>query len=156
MRDPDAVPVVYLDTSVYGRPYDDPNVGANRREIRAVASIVEAVGSGAARLVSSYAVQEECARAAPNVRAFEESLRGHAAAIVPPSPEVERLAARLTETAGLKPAESLHVACAALAGAGEFISCNPRRLRKQAAIEAALGHPFVMMSPTDFVREVLA
>ena len=156
MRDPDAVPVVYLDTSVYGRPYDDPTVGANRREIRAVAGIIEAVGAGQAQLVSSFAVQEECARATPEVRAFEESLRGHAAAVVPPSPEVEALAARLTEAAGLKPGESLHVACAALAGAGEFVSCNPRRLRKQAAIEAALGRPFPMMSPTDFVREALA
>ena len=155
MRDPDAVPVVYLDTSVYGRPYDDPTVGANRREIRAVASIIQAIGAGGAHLVSSFAVQEECARATPEVRDFEELLRGHAATVVPPSPEVEALAAQLTEAAGLKPGESLHVGLRGAGGRGRVCRV-PRRLRKQPAIEAALGRPFTMLSPTDFVREVLA
>ena len=154
-RDPDAIPVVYLDTSVYGRPFDDPLVGGNRREIRAVQTLVQAIQDGNAQLVSSFAVQDECARANPDVQALEIALRELAQTVIPATPEVEALAARLTAEAGLKPGDSRHVACAVLAGAGDFLSCTPRRISKQEAVEAVLGHAFPMMTPSDFVREVL-
>ena len=154
-RDPDAIPVVYLDTSVYGRPFDDPAVGGNRREIRAVQAVVDAIQEGEAQLVSSFAVQDECARAKADVQALEQALRELAQTIVPATPEVEALAARLTAEAGLKPGDSRHIACAVLAGASDFLSCTPRRINKQAAVESVLGHAFPMMSPSDFVRDVL-
>jgi len=154
-RDPDAIPVVYLDTSVYGRPFDDLAIGANRRESKAVQAILESIGAGTTRLVSSFAIQEECARATPAVRDLEAAVRGHAAVQIAPTPAVTTLTGRLVAEAGLKPAEIQHIACAALAGAQVFLSCNPKRLRKQAAIEAVLGHPFAMQSPTDFVRLAL-
>jgi hypothetical protein len=154
-RDPDAIPVVYLDTSVYGRPFDDPAVGTNRREIRAVRALVDAIQEGDAQLVSSFAVQDVCARANADVQALEQAMREFAQTVVPATPEVEALAARLTVEAGLKPGDSLHVACAILAGAGDFLSCTPRRISKQAAVEAVLGHAFPMMTPSAFVRDVL-
>jgi hypothetical protein len=154
-RDPDAIPIVYLDTSVYGRPFDDPAVGANRREIRAVRALVDAIQEGDAQLVSSFAVQDECARANADVQALEQAMREFAQTVVPATPEVEALAARLTAEAGLKPGDSRHIACAVLAGASDFLSCTPRRISKQAAIEAVLGHAFPMMTPSDFVREIL-
>jgi len=154
-RDPDAIPVVYLDTSVYGRPFDDPAVGSNRREMRAVQTLVDAIQEGNAQLVSSFVVRDECARANPDVQALEQAMRELAQTVVPATPEVEALAARLTAEAGLKPGDSRHVACAVLAGASDFLSCTPRRISKQAAVEAVLGHGFPMMTPSDFVREVL-
>ncbi len=156
MRDPDEIPVVYMDTSVYGRPFDNPLVGSNRREIRAVAHIIEAIHTGTAELVTSFVVQQECAPATAEVRELEESLRVEAAADILRTPELEALAARLAEGADLKQAESLHIACAALSEATNFLSCNPRRIRKQAAIEAVLGRPFAMSNPADFVRDILA
>ena len=154
-RDPDAIPVVYLDTSVYGRPFDDPAVGTNRREIRAVQTLVDAIQAGNAQLVSSFAVLDECARANADVQALEQALREFAQTVVPASPEVDALAARLTAEAGLKPGDSRHIACAVLAGASDFLSCTPRRINKQPAVEAVLGHAFPMWTPSDFLREVL-
>lgn len=62
--------------------------------------------------------------------------------------EIVRNRAKTYEPKGIKPRDALHLACAATSGAGYFLTCDDRLLKKQRKLYVALK----ILNPIDFIR----
>jgi predicted nucleic acid-binding protein len=140
---------IYLDTSVYNRPFDDQTQPRIWLETLALALILQLVESGEANLVNSSVLEFEnsrnpisirqdwmarCLEQATTYQRVNESIRERAATL---------------EKHGLKAIDSLHIACAESAGADYFLTCDDRLLKKQKQIMVS------SMNPLDFVQKEL-
>jgi predicted nucleic acid-binding protein len=140
---------IYLDTSVYNRPFDDQTQPRIWLETLALALVLQLVEAGEAVLINSTVLEFEnsrnpfslrqdwmsrCLEQASDYQRIDESIRERAEAL---------------EKNGLKAIDSLHVACAESAGADYFLTCDDRLLKKQKHITVS------SMNPLDFVQKVI-
>lgn len=140
---------IYLDTSVYNRPFDDQTQPRIWLETLALAIILQYVEAGETTLVNSSVLEFEnsrnpfslrrdwmtkCLKLATKYRIVDESIRQRA----------ENL-----ENHGLKALDALHVACAESTGADFFLTCDKRLLNKQKNIKVK------SMNPLDFVQKII-
>jgi predicted nucleic acid-binding protein len=140
---------IYLDTSVYNRPFDDQTQPRIWLETLALALILQLVEAGEATLVNSSVLEFEnsknpfslrqdwmarCLEQATAYQRVNASIREHAETL---------------EGYGLRAIDALHVACAEAAGADYFLTCDDRLLKKQKHINIS------SMNPLDFVQKVL-
>jgi predicted nucleic acid-binding protein len=140
---------IYLDTSVYNRPFDDQTQPRIWLETLALALILQLVEEGEATLINSSVLEFEnsknpfslrqdwmmrCLEQATVYQRVDESLHERAE-------ELERH--------GLRAIDSLHVACAESADADYFLTCDDRLVKKQKYIKVS------SMNPLDFVRKVI-
>ena len=140
---------IYLDTSVYNRPFDDQTQPRIWLETLALALVLQLVEAGEAVLINSIVLEFEnsknpfslrqdwvsrCLEQATDYQRVDESIRERAEAL---------------EKHGLKAIDSLHVACAESAGADYFLTCDDRLLKKQKHITVS------SMNPLDFVQKVM-
>jgi predicted nucleic acid-binding protein len=140
---------IYLDTSVYNRPFDDQTQPRIWMETLALALVLQLVEAGEATLVNSSVLEFENSRNPISLRQdwmtrclgqstayqlVDESIRGRAESL---------------EKHGLKAIDALHVACAESAGADYFLTCDDRLLKKQKYISVP------SMNPLDFVQKVM-
>ena len=140
---------IYLDTSVYNRPFDDQTQPRIWLETLALALVLQLVEAGEAVLINSTVLEFEnsqnpfqlrqdwmsrCLEQASDYQRIDESIRERAEAL---------------EKHGLKAIDSLHVACAESAGADYFLTCDDRLLKKQKHITVS------SMNPLDFVQKVI-
>jgi predicted nucleic acid-binding protein len=140
---------IYLDTSVYNRPFDDQTQPRIWLETLALALVLQVVEAGEAMLINSIVLEFEnslnpfslrqdwmirCLEQATVYQRVNESIRERAEAL---------------EKHGLKAIDSLHVACAESAGADYFLTCDDRLLKKQKHITIP------SMNPLDFVQKVM-
>jgi predicted nucleic acid-binding protein len=139
---------IYLDTSVYNRPFDDQTQPRIWLETLALALILQLVEAGEATLVNSSVLEFEnsknpfslrqdwmarCLEQATAYQRVDASIREHAETL---------------EGYGLRAIDALHVACAEAAGADYFLTCDDRLLKKQKYINIS------SMNPLDFVQKV--
>lgn len=140
---------IYLDTSVYNRPFDDQTQPRIWLETLALALVLQLVEAGEAVLINSTVLEFEnsqnpfqlrqdwmsrCLEQASDYQHIDESIRERAEAL---------------EKRGLKAIDSLHVACAESAGADYFLTCDDRLLKKQKHITVS------SMNPLDFIQKVI-
>ena len=134
---------IYLDTSVYNRPFDDQTQPRIWLETLALALILQLVEAGEATLVNSSVLEFEnsknpfsprqdwmarCLEQATAYQRVDASIREHAETL---------------EGYGLRA-----VACAEAAGADYFLTCDDRLLKKQKYINIS------SMNPLGFVQKV--
>lgn len=139
---------VYLDTSVYNRPFDDQTQPRIWLETLAFAVILQMVEAGSLDLVTSSVLEYEnsrnpfrlrrnwvarCSRLASVHQEVDEDIKGRA----------EEL-----EQQGLKAVDALHVACAEAAGSEYFLTCDDRLGRRYP------GEKLRVLNPVDFVVRV--
>jgi predicted nucleic acid-binding protein len=128
---------VYLDTSVYNRPFDDQTQPRIWLETLALVVILQMVEAGEVRLVNSSVLRYENSR-----NPFPLRKRWVNRCL--------RLAVydqRVLEKQGLKAIDALHIACAEAAGSEYFLTCDDRVLRRyQGGIK--------VLNPVDFVLSV--
>ena len=121
---------VYLDTSVYNRPFDDQTQPRICLETLAFVVILQMAEAGNVELVSSSVVAYEnsrnpfparrqgvsgCLKLATHVQSVDAEIRKRAT---------------ILEEEGLKAIDALHVACAEKAGSEYFLTCDDQLMRR--------------------------
>ena len=140
---------IYLDTSVYNRPFDDQTQPRIWLETLALALVLQLVEADEATLVNSTVLEFENSRNPFSLRQDWVSRCLEQATDYQRVNESIRERAESLEKHGLKAIDSLHVACAESAGADYFLTCDDRLLKKQKHISV------LSMNPLDFVQKVM-
>ena len=140
---------LYLDTSVYNRPFDDQTQPRIQLESLAVALVLQLIESGEAELIVSsvnelendqnpFPVRQDWIRRwfklAKSYQRADENIRRRALEL---------------EQVGVKPLDALHAASAEAAHAEWFLTCDDR-LQKRYSSDA-----MVIANPTVFIVKVL-
>jgi predicted nucleic acid-binding protein len=140
---------IYLDTSVYNRPFDDQTQPRIWLETLALALILQLVEAGEATLVNSTVLEFENSRNPFSLRQdWMARCLSQATAYQYIDGTIRKRAESL-EKRGLTAIDSLHVACAESAGVDYFLTCDDRLLKKQKHITV------LSMNPLDFVQKVM-
>ena len=140
---------IYLDTSVYNRPFDDQTQPRIWLETLSLALILQYVEADEATLVNSTVLEfensrnpfplrqdwmTECLRLATKFQTVGESTRARA----------EQL-----ESIGMKAMDALHVACAEESQADYFLTCDDRLVNKKKHLKVK---PY---NPVEFVQKII-
>ena len=140
---------LYIDTSVYNRPFDDQTQPRIWLETLALGLILQLVESGEATLVNSSVLEfensrnpfplrrewmERCLSLATEYENVDEAIRDRA---------------QEYEKQGIQSIDALHVATAESANVDFFIACDDRLLKKAKQFKVK------SMNPVDFVQQEL-
>ena len=121
---------IYLDTSVFNRPFDDQSQTRIRLEAEAFLSILEKAVSGAVVIIgSSPLLYENSRNPFAERRERVSSYLGIASETVLMSESIRKKAVSL-ERAGFEPIDALHLACAEAGGVEYFITCDDNIIKK--------------------------
>lgn len=138
---------LYLDTSVYNRPFDDLSQPRIWLEALAFAVILQMREASSVELVNSDVLEFENSRNPFLHRKTWVSFYLSLAAEYQESDESIRKRAQGLENQGLGPVDALHLACAEEARAEYFITCDNRIIKRYR------GEALKVMNPVDFVIE---
>ena len=140
---------IYIDTSVYNRPFDDQTQPRIWLETLALGLILQLIESGEAALVNSSVLEfensrnpfplrrewmERCLSLATEYESIDEAIRDRA---------------QEYEKQGVSAIDALHIATAESANADFFIACDDRLLKKAKQFKVK------SMNPVDFVQQEL-
>jgi len=140
---------VYLDTSVYNRPFDDQSQPRIWLETLAVSIILQMLEEGAVELVSSAVVAYETSRNPDEMRRrWVQQIVEKASLIQRVNDDVKQRAQEL-ERNGLKALDALHIAVAEAVQVNCFVTCDDRLIRRYRANSKLL---IVVCTPTEFVE----
>jgi len=136
---------VYLDTSVYNRPFDDQSQTRIRLEAEAFLSIIEKAIYGGITIIGSSALLYENSRNPFVERKERVSSFLEMVAKVVKASETVRKRATFLESLGIDSIDALHLACAEAGGAEYFVTCDDaiikRAKRNQAVFKVAVRSP---------------
>jgi predicted nucleic acid-binding protein len=141
---------IYLDTSVYKRPFDDQSQPRIWLETLAFSVILQLIEAHEVSLVTSSVVGYE------NQQDPQDLRRRWGAKCMALAAEHQSIAplikARADELAasGLTPLDALHVAAAEAARCDYLLTCDDKLLRRSAALSE-----LIISNPVDFVVEVM-
>jgi predicted nucleic acid-binding protein len=138
---------IYLDTSVYNRPFDDQMQPRIWLETLAFAVILQMIEAGSVELVTSTVVAYENSRNPFLMRRDWVSHCSGSAGHVQRVDERIRQRAEELEQQGLKAVDALHVACAEASGCEYLLTCDDRLLRRYQ------GERVHVLNPVDFIVE---
>lgn len=142
---------IYLDTSVYNRPFDDQRQARIWLESMALSAILKVIESGDAELISSSVIAYETSRNPyEQRRRWVERVTQMAKVEVAVTAAIRRRAQEL-ETAGIKPIDALHVAAAESIAADYFLTVDDRLIRRYRQLADA---KLTATDPVTFVREI--
>ena len=140
---------IYIDTSVYNRPFDNQTQPRIWLETLALGLILQLVESGEATLVNSSVLEFENSRNPFSLRReWMERCLGLATSYQRVDESIQQRAEELEEQ-GVSAIDALHVATSESANVDFFIACDDRLLKK--------GKQFKVKSlnPVDFVQQEL-
>jgi len=120
---------IYLDNSVYNRPFDDQTQPRIWIETLALSLVLHLIESGDLQLIASSVVAYENLRNPfPERREWVDRCLALAKYNQPVDERI-RDRARELEKQGLHPMDALHLACAEAAEADYFLTCDDRIVR---------------------------
>jgi predicted nucleic acid-binding protein len=138
---------IYVDTSVFNRPFDDQTQPRIILETQALRTILQLVEGGQLELVSSSVLDYENSRNASPTRQTWVSQCLQLAKIHQPFRDNILQRAKILEQQGIKQVDALHVASAEQAECDVFLACDDRLLRRyQGSLKA--------MNPVNFILEL--
>lgn len=139
---------VYLDTSIYNRPFDDQTQPKIFLETQAIILILQMVEARLIELVSSSVLEYENSRNpfVVNQQSMERYLQIATLRVL--VDENIRNRAEQLEPLGIKSIDALHVACAEASQSDYFITCD-RRL-----INRCQNLSLIVINPNNFIFEV--
>lgn len=130
--------LVYCDTNVYCRPFDDQSQSRVKEETDAFWGVLERVQGGQVTLVSSDVLVLEAQRIPnPSKRRLVGLYLSYCTQHIPASLQIVRIAEELVEQCQLKPKDAFHVASACQARVTYFVTCDDRVTKKREAISEA-------------------
>jgi len=150
--------LLYLDTNVFCRPFDDQTTGGIREETEAFAVILEKIKENEAALVTSDLLLFEIRRI------ISAEKRSKASVYLPLSSrhyslddESLQLAREIMARFKVEPRDSLHLASALLMEAQYFLTCDDgvtKRFKNKplSAMMTPMVRSIGVMNPVDFVR----
>lgn len=140
---------IYLDNCCLNRPFDDQSQARIRLETEAKLEVQQRIQDGIVELAWSYMVDFE-----NQANPFEERReaiarwRSVAVADVDETPEVLRQAHDL-QNMGLRPKDSIHIACAMAAGCAYFLTTDDLIIAKMRGFAG-----IHVVNPTQYIVEV--
>jgi predicted nucleic acid-binding protein len=137
---------IYLDTSVYNRPFDDQTQARIGLETQALRTILQLIENGVVTLIDSAALRYENSRN-PNASRQEwvERCLQLAQHYQPITDAVTDRALEL-ELRGMGALDAVHAACAEAAECEYLLACDDRLLRRYAGCLSAINPVnFVLM-----------
>lgn len=140
---------LYIDTSVYNRPFDDQTQPRIWLETLALGLILQLVESGEATLVNSSVLEFENSRNPFSLRREWMERCLSLATEYERVDEAIRDRAQEYEKQGVSAIDALHVATAESANVDFFIACDDRLLKKAKQFQVK------SMNPVDFVQQEL-
>jgi predicted nucleic acid-binding protein len=120
---------VYLDTSVYNRPFDDQTQPRIWLETLAFALILQMIEAKSINLITSSVLEYENSRNPFELRKNWVNRCSRLASSYYKVNEDTRLRGERLEQQGLKAIDALHVACAEAAGSKYFLTCDDRLIK---------------------------
>lgn len=139
---------VYLDTSIYNRPFDDQTQVKIFLETQAVVLILKMVESELIELVSSGVLEYENSR---NPFPLKKQLMSRYLKLATTyqlvNEKIKQRAEQL-EQQGLKAIDALHIAAAEFSGSDYFITCDKRLINRCREL------PLKVVNPVDFIVEI--
>lgn len=139
---------IYLDTSIYNRPFDDQGQPKIFLEAQAVILILQMVEAQLIELVSSSVLEYENSQNPFPIKQQAMSRSLQMATVRQPVDEAIRQRAEQLSQQGIKAVDALHVACAEAAKCDYLITCD-RRL-----INRCRGMALKTLNPVDFILEI--
>ena len=158
---PEAGLLIYCDTNVYSRPFDDQSQSSIQEEANAFLEIIAQVRAGAFRLLNSDILEFEIANILKEnkqskVRSYLELCSEHVAS----TEDVLALGTRIQSRCEVRPRDALHVASAIIGEARFFLSCDSKVTQmKQARCYRKMGRGFraeyfSAMNPVRFINKL--
>jgi predicted nucleic acid-binding protein len=138
---------IYLDTSVYNRPFDDQTQPKIFLESQAVAIILQMVEAKIVELVSSSVLEYENSRNPYPIKQEAMNRYLRMAESRQQVTEAIRQRAEQLEHNGVKAVDALHVASAEVSESDYFITCDKRLINRCADLAMRV------INPVDFVLE---
>lgn len=139
---------VYLDTSVYNRPYDDQTQSKIYLETQAVLIILNLIETQQLEAVNSSVLNYENQKNPFSI--IQKTIQKYLAksTYFQLINEVIRQRAKELETEGIKPIDALHVASFEASESNFFITCDKRLLNRCKALAIPT------LNPIDFIQEL--
>ena len=142
---------VYLDTSVYNRPFDDQSQARIRLEAEAFLSILEKTMTGAISIISSSVLAYENSLSPfPERRERVSNYASLASRTVRMSDAIRKRATAL-EVSGFDALDAMHLACAESGEADYFVTCDDAISRKARRNPGSVS--LTVCSPLEFLIE---
>ena len=143
--------LIYVDTSVYNRPFDDQTQPRIWLETLAFSVILQMIENNLASLIHSAVVDYENSRNPDQMRrAWVRKVTAQATDYQRVDTDI-RQRASILEKGGLKPLDALHVACGEAARADYFITCDDRLITRYQGLPQQTRN-LTVCNPTEFVR----
>ncbi|MEA5575113.1 PIN domain-containing protein [Anabaena sp. UHCC 0451] len=139
---------VYLDTSIYNRPFDDQTQPKIFLETQAVILILQMVEAKILELVSSSVLEYENSRNPVTIN--QQSMKRYLqlASLRVLVDENIRIRGKQLEKQGVKPIDALHVACAESSQSNYFITSDKRLINRCQDLSLQV------INPTDLILEI--
>ncbi len=138
--------ILYLDTNIYNRPFDDQSHVRIRLETIAVFSILHHIKRGYFILLWSFMIDfENSLNPYLDNRSEIALMSSLAGRRVAPDERIRALA-RGYEKHGIKPRDALHLGCAVYGNADCFITCDDKLLKRAQLMEL----PIQIINPVNF------
>lgn len=138
---------IYLDTSVYNRPFDDQSQPRIWLETLSFIVILQMVEAGDVELESSSVIEYENSE---NPFVLRQRWVSHCLQLASHRIQVDNtitMRAELIAAWAIGAMDALHLACAEQSNCDVFITCDDRVIRRYRG-------PIRVQNPVDFVREV--
>lgn len=139
---------VYLDTSVYNRPFDDQTQPKIFLETQATILILQMVEIQTIELVSSLVLEYENSRNSNQIR--QQTMTRYLAMATQRqfvTPNIKARGEEL-EQQGLKALDALHIACAEVTESDYFLTCDKRLINRCQDLDIKV------LNPVNFILEI--
>ena len=143
----DPMTQVYLDTSVYNRPFDDQTQPKIHLETQAVIVILQMVESKLIQLVSSSVLEYENSRNPNHLCRTAMNRYLQMAKVKQLVDDAIKQRGLQLEQQGIKAIDALHVACAEASNSDYFLTCDKRLINR------CLSLNLKTLNPVDFILE---
>lgn len=144
--------LIYADTNIYSRPFDERSHSRIILEIEACLIILEAVRRGKLSCLSSDILKLEIERTNPLKKIYIKPLLDLCKKHISQTDKLMRLANDIYKKCNIPPRDSFHIASAALGKAKYFLTCDDALIKKQDCIEKNFS--IKVINPVQFISNL--
>ena len=141
---------IYLDMNIYNRPFDDQSQVKIRFETIVIFSIFQKIKNKELKLIWSFMIDyENSLNPYDDVRQEIEMAASLAFKNITPDEAILN-AAKEFESNGIKPRDSIHLACALNGKAEYFLTCDDKLIKRASALDMNIK----IISPLRFIEDM--
>lgn len=141
---------IYFDMNIYNRPFDDQSQVRIRLETIAIFSILQKIKNKELTLLWSFMIDYENSLN-PYEDVWQEIEMAASLAVENVTPDESVLtAAKEFESKGIKPRDSIHLACALKGKAEYFLTCDDKLIRRATTLDINIK----IINPLRFIEDM--